>query len=136
VYKKSLSIVMTDPISLEIQTIFQKNKLDDLKEFMNKRKCLNAWNMALIYLFHIVQSAGILTTTIATGYDMKIFIWVGVGLNITATLINVFEKTNSSISKNLMKDIQAIKEGSYVDESSIELPATGKDDKTAPLLEK
>lgn len=127
---------MTDAISLEIQTIFQKNKLDDLKEFMNKRKCLNAWNMALIYLFHIVQSAGILTTTIATGYDMKIFIWVGVGLNITATLINVFEKTNSSISKNLMKDIQAIKEGSYVDESSIELPATGKDDKTAPLLEK
>ena len=128
---------MSDTVSLEIQTIFQKNKLDDLKEFMNKRKCLNSWNMVLIYLFHIVQSAGILTTTIAAGYDMKILVWIGVGLNITATLINVFEKTNSSISKNLMKDIQAIKEGSYVDESSIELPATGsatKDEKTVPLL--
>ena len=93
--------------------------------------------MVLIYLFHIVQSAGILTTTIAAGYDMKLLVWVGVGLNITATLINVFEKTNSSISKNLMKDIQAIKEGSYVDESSIELPAAGsatKDEKTVPLL--
>ena len=68
---------------------------------------------------------------------MKLLVWVGVGLNITATLINVFEKTNSSISKNLMKDIQAIKEGSYVDESSIELPAAGsatKDEKTVPLL--
>jgi hypothetical protein len=132
---------MSDTVSLEIQTIFQKNKLDDLKEFMNKRKCLNSWNMVLIYLFHIVQSAGILTTTIAAGYDMKILVWIGVGLNITATLINVFEKTNSSISKNLMKDIQAIKEGSYVDESSIELPATGpatgsatKDEKIVPLL--
>jgi hypothetical protein len=128
---------MSDTVSLEIQTIFQKNRLDDLKDFMNKRKCLNSWNMVLIYLFHIVQSAGILTTTIAAGYDMKLLVWVGVGLNITATLINVFEKTNSSISKNLMKDIQAIKEGSYVDESSIELPAAGsatKDEKTVPLL--
>ena len=128
---------MSDTVSLEIQTIFQKNRLDDLKDFMNKRKCLNSWNMVLIYLFHIVQSAGILTTTIAAGYDMKLLVWVGVGLNITATLINVFEKTNSSISKNLMKDIQAIKEGSYVDESSIERPAAGsatKDEKTVPLL--
>ena len=128
---------MPDTVSLEIQTIFQENRLDDLKDFMNKRKCLNSWNMVLIYLFHIVQSAGILTTTIAAGYDMKLLVWVGVGLNITATLINVFEKTNSSISKNLMKDIQAIKEGSYVDESSIELPAAGsatKDEKTVPLL--
>lgn len=128
---------MSDTVSLEIQTIFQKNRLEDLKDFMNKRKCLNSWNMVLIYLFHIVQSAGILTTTIAAGYDMKLLVWVGVGLNITATLINVFEKTNSSISKNLMKDIQAIKEGSYVDESSIELPAAGsatKDEKTVPLL--
>ena len=128
---------MSDTVSLEIPTIFQKNRLDDLKDFMNKRKCLNSWNMVLIYLFHIVQSAGILTTTIAAGYDMKLLVWVGVGLNITATLINVFEKTNSSISKNLMKDIQAIKEGSYVDESSIELPAAGsatKDEKTVPLL--
>ena len=126
---------MSDAVSLEIKTIFEKNKLDDLKEFMNKRKCLNTWNMALIYMFHIVQSAGILTTTIAAGYDMKLLVWVGVGLNITATLINVFEKTNSSLSKSIMKDIQAIKDGSFVDESAVELPVA-KDDKSAPLLEK
>ena len=121
-------------VSVEIQSIFEKNKLDDLKEFMGKRKCLNAWNMALIYLFHIIQSAGILTTTIAAGYDMKDLVWVGVGLNITATLINVFEKTNRSISKHLMKDIQAIKQGLYVDESEMIEVVEKKDEKEVPLL--
>jgi hypothetical protein len=122
-------------VSVEIQTILEKNKLDDLKEFIGKRKCLNSCNLTLIYLFHIVQSAGILTTTIAAGYDMKEFIWVGVGLNIMATIINAFEKTNSAVSKGLLKDINAIRDGTYVDESSVEMPEMKKDDKTTPLLE-
>ena len=109
--------------TLAIKNLFEQNKLEDLRAFMDKRKCLNQWNLALVYLFHIVQSAGILTTTIAAGYDMKILVWVGVGFNILASLINVFEKTNNSISKNLLKDIQAIKDGTFVDEGSIELPA-------------
>ena len=103
-------------VNTEIQTIFETNKLNDLKEFIKKRKCLNEWNMVLIYLFHVVQSAGILTTTIAAGYDMKLLVWVGVGFNILASLINVFEKTNNGISKHLLKDINAIKDGTYVDE--------------------
>ena len=53
--------------SLEIKYMFEKNKLEDLKEFMAKRKCLNQSNLVLVYLFHIIQSAGILTTTIAAG---------------------------------------------------------------------
>ena len=117
--------------SLEIKNIFEKNKLDDLKAFIKKRNCLNSWNMSLIYLFHITQSAGILVTTIAAGYDRKEIIWVGVGLNILAGLITVFEKTNNSISKNLLKDIEAIKDGSFVDEGMVvELPTK------EPLLEK
>jgi hypothetical protein len=123
-------------VSVEIQSILEKNKLDDLKEFIGKRKCLNSCNLTLIYLFHVVQSAGILTTTIAAGYDMKEFIWVGVGLNIMATIINAFEKTNSAVSKGLLKDINAIRDGTYVDESSVEMPEMKKDDKTTPLLEK
>ena len=115
----------TIDISTEIQSIFEKNKLDDLKAFINKRKCLNEWNMGLIYLFHIVQSAGILTTTIAAGYGMKELVWVGVGFNILASLVNVFEKTNNSISKNLLKDIEAIKAGTFTDEGNfVELPAS------------
>jgi len=121
-------------VSSEIQSILEKNKLEDLKEFIGKRKCLNGCNLALIYLFHIVQSAGILTTTIAAGYNFKEVIWVGVGLNILASIINAFEKTNSSISKGLLKDINAIRDGTYVDESAVEMPEMKKDDKSAPLL--
>ena len=98
-------------VTSEIQNLIEKNKLEDLKHFMEKRKCLNSWNMVLIYLFHVVQSAGILTTTLAAGYDMKVIVWVGVGFNILASLINVFEKTNTGISKHLMKDIQVINLG-------------------------
>ena len=116
-------------VSLEIQSIFEKNKLEDLKRFMAKRQCLNSWNMGLIYLFHIVQSAGILTTTIAAGYDMKSLIWVGVGFNI---MVTVFEKTNQSISKNLLKDIEAIKAGTFTDEGNfVELPASKEEAATA-----
>ena len=72
-----------------------------------------------MYLFHILQSAGILTTTIATGYNIRELVWVGVGLNVLSTLINVFEKINTSVSTKLMKDITAIREDKYVDEGTI-----------------
>lgn len=106
-------------ISIEIQKIFAKNQLDDLKRFMAKRQALNSVNTFMIYGFHIFQSAGILTTTIATGYNIRELIWVGVGLNVISTLINVFEKINTSISTKLMKDIMSIKDGTYVDEGTI-----------------
>jgi len=108
-----------EDIDAEIRNIFNENKIDDLKKFLNKRACLNKTNHILIYLFHIIQSAGVLTTTIAAGYDMKELIWIGVGMNILASLINVFEKTNDSMSKRIMKDIQAIKTGTYVDEGTL-----------------
>jgi hypothetical protein len=100
----------------EIKNIFNENKIYDLKKFLSKRQCLNNSNQCLNYFFHIIQSVGILTTTIATGYDMKEIIWIGIGMNILASLINIFEKTNDSISKRLLKEIYSIKNGSYVDE--------------------
>ena len=106
-------------VNEEIRLIFEQNKIDDLKRFMNKRQNLNATNTWLIYAFHIFQSAGILTTTIATGYNVRELIWVGVGLNVVSTLMNVFEKINTSISTKLMKDITSIREDKYVDEGTI-----------------
>jgi hypothetical protein len=105
-----------ESVSLQIKKVFEENMLDDLKRFIEKRQCLNQTNMVLIYLFHIVQSAGILTTTIATGYNVREYIWIGVGLNVLASLINAFEQTNNNISKKLLQDIQSIKDGNYVDE--------------------
>jgi hypothetical protein len=77
----------------------------------------------LIYFFHLVQSAGILTTTLAAGYDLKYLVWVGVSLNAAATLINIFEKTNNSISNKLLENITEIKNGNYLDESNLVDPA-------------
>lgn len=103
-------------IAIEIQEIFEQNKLDDLKYFLKRRQSLNNTNMYLIYLFHLIQSAGILTTTVAAGYDQRYLIWIGVALNMLASLINVYEKTNNNILKKLLADINKIKEGTYVDE--------------------
>ena len=126
----------TNPeLSVKIQQIFDDNKLEDLKFFLEKRHCLNATNSVLIYLFHVVQSVGILTTTIAAGYDQKYLIWVGVGLNILASLINVFEQTNNSIAKKLMNDINAIKSGNYVDEGAIIEQENDNTNKSASSVE-
>jgi hypothetical protein len=128
-------LTVTAPdVSMQIQAIFEENKLGDLKEFVRKRKCLNEFNTVLMYLFHVVQSAGILTTTIAAGYDMKELVWIGVGINIVASLINIFEKTNVGISKRLLKDIEAIRDGTFVDQSDVYEPPTAKGD-SKPLLD-
>ena len=103
-------------IAMEIQTIFDNNKINDLNRFLSKRQCLNTTNTCLIYLFHLVQASGILTTSIAAGTNNTELVWVGVGLNIFATLINVYEKTNNSISSKLLNDIKLIKDNHYVDE--------------------
>jgi hypothetical protein len=103
-------------IDAEINTILNNNKIEDLKKFLEKRNCLNNTNQILNYLFHVIQSAGVLTTTIAAGYNIKELVWVGVGMNILASLMNIFERTNDSISKRMFKNIQAIKNGTYIDE--------------------
>ena len=75
--------------------------------------------MYLGYIFHIAQTAGVLTTTIAAGYSIKELVWIGVGINCFASLINIFEQTNNNISARLLEDIKAIKSGTYVDEGII-----------------
>ena len=112
----NIDIEKNKDITLEIQTIFDNNKINDLKRFLTKRQCLNTTNTFLVYLFHLVQSAGILTTSVAAGSNNTELVWVGIGLNIFATLINVYEKTNNSISAKLLSDIKLIKDNHYVDE--------------------
>lgn len=109
----------SEEVNAEIKQILIENKLHDLKRFISKRACLNKTNQVMTYLFHTIQSAGILVTTIAAGYEMKELIWVGAGLNILASLINMFEKTNDAIAKKLLKDIYSIKNDTYVDEGMV-----------------
>ena len=106
-------------ISIQIENIFDNNQLSDLKRFMTKRQCLNYTNNILIYIFHVVQTSGILITTIAAGYNMKELVWVGAGVSAVASLIKIFETTNNSMLKKLMGDIKAIRSGNYVDEGAL-----------------
>jgi hypothetical protein len=99
-----------------IQRILDENKINDLMRFIEKRQCLNNANLYLNYIFHLLQSAGILTTAVASGYSLHYLIWVGLGLNIVATLIHIYEQTNNNISKRLLGNIEAIKNGNYTDE--------------------
>jgi hypothetical protein len=116
-------------IALEISNIFDANQLADLKRFLSKRQCLNFSNTILIYIFHVVQTSGILLTTIAAGYDIKALVWVGAGVNALASLIKIFETTNNSILKKLMVDIKKIRDGTYVDEGVM---VEGEEEKKQP----
>ena len=117
---------MSQEISIQIQNIFDANRLADLQKFMRRRQCLNASNMFFEYTFHVVQTSGILITTIAAGYNMKSLVWIGAGVSAFASLIKIFESTNNAMLKKLLNDIKSIKDGSYIDEGSL------AEDDTAP----
>ena len=114
-----MSTATKQEIAIQIENIFDNNQLADLKRFMAKRQCLNYTNNILIYIFHVIQTSGILITTIAAGYNMKELVWVGAGVSAVASLIKIFETTNNSMLKKLMGDIKAIKSGNYVDEGAL-----------------
>jgi hypothetical protein len=121
---------MTDNIQIEIQEILDTNKISDLKRFIKKRQSLNSYNICLSYMFYLLQSIGILTTTIGTGYEIKELIWSGIGVNILASLIHSYEQINNNISIKLLKNIENIKKNTYVDEDvMIDLNADDNKDK-------
>ena len=100
----------------EISLIMDANKVSDLKRFLGRRRCLNESNLYFIYLFHLIQSTGLILTSYATGTNNINLVWVGISLNMVATLINIYEKTNNTILKKLISEIKSIKDGSYIDE--------------------
>jgi hypothetical protein len=99
-----------------ITNILKQNRLHDLKRFLQRRQCLNGANTGLVYLFHLVQSAGILLSSYAAGTNNTNWAWAGITLNVAATLIHSYEKTNNTILGKLMTDIDRIRDGTYVDE--------------------
>jgi len=106
-----------EEIRKKINSLFDNNQLDDLQRFLRKRQNLNGCNVYMLYLFHFIQSIGILVTSYGTSVNDTNIIWSGVSLNVLASLIQIYEKINNSQLKKLMNDIKAIKEDKYVDES-------------------
>jgi len=101
----------------EIVMIFKNNKIKDLKRFIKRKENLNECNFYMMYLFYIIQSAGILTTSIATSYNYTNYIWFGVGLNMLASLLRSYEEYNNNTIKKLHSEIVNIKNNIYVDEN-------------------
>jgi hypothetical protein len=122
--------LINNDVNIQIQEIFENNKIADLKRFIKKRQTLNSCNICMSYLYYLVQSVGILTTTIGTGYDIKELVWTGIGVNILASLIHSYEQINNNISIKLLKNIENIRKNIYVDEDVlIDLNEDSKKDK-------
>ena len=104
--------------SKDVELILHKNVIDDLQRFIKKRACLNNCNIYLTYLFHLLQTCGMITTTLSASYNYKELLWIGIGVNALASLISIYEKINQSVSDKLLENIKYIKDGDYLDESN------------------
>jgi len=103
----------------KIKDLLDKNILNDLNKFMFRRAVLNNSNLYLVYLFYVVQSSGILISSIGATNNNTTLLWLGLLLNTTASLIQIFEKINDSVLKKLLIDITNIKNYNYIDESPL-----------------
>ncbi len=110
--------IMDNPVN-EIKKILDDNQVRDLKRFLTKRERLNMINSFLVYLFHLIMSCGIFISSFGAGMNDQRLIWIGVGLSLLASLVQVYEKLNDNQLKKLLNDIMTIKNGNYVDESAI-----------------
>ena len=100
----------------EINEIFHENVISDLQNHLKTRNCLNKTNIFLVYLFHLIQSSGILVTSIAVSNNNTRLAWIGIGLNMCSSLISMYEKINTNIMKKLLNDMHSMKNGTYIDE--------------------
>ena len=115
-------------VSATIIEIFENNKVNDLKRFMEKRESINQYNIYIRSCYYFVHYSSVLTTTFALGYVggidcsdpaiiiVKELIWIGICLNMVSTVLSSIEQMNKNISKKMLRDIINIKNGNYIDE--------------------
>ena len=113
-------ILTDEQTALKINNMINKNKVEDLKRFINKRQNLNVSNQWFGYLFYLLQTASVFSTSLGQSYTNPYLIWTGIGLTSFGTLIHAIINSNTKINNNLMKNIKDIKGGSYIDESNID----------------
>ena len=102
----------------EIDSILKKNSIEDLEKFIKRRACINNCNICFTYLFHFLQTCGMITTSISASYNYKELLWIGIGLNAMASLVSIYEKTNQTIADKMLENIKNIKAGEYIDEAN------------------
>ena len=104
----------------QIQDIFDKNKIEDLNDFIKQRSCLNTSTQYLTYLFYLLQATGVFLTSLGQAYQNPILIWSGVGSNSLASFIYIIINSNAKINSTLMGNIRQIKSGNYIDEGILD----------------
>jgi len=103
---------------LEINQYFCNFQVEEFKNLVTSHKRLAFVNKKLMYTFHLIQSAGIFITTISQSYNDRSFIWLGIGLNVIASLLRAYESMNEEIIKKALVNIQHIRESMYVDDDN------------------
>lgn len=103
-----------------INQLFNENKIEDLKNFINQRSCLNTSNQYLTYLFYFLQTAGVFSVSLGQAYNNPYLSWGGVASNSAASFVYIVINSNSKINTQLMQNIQSIFKGDYIDEGTIE----------------
>ena len=115
------NIVLTDEeTAIKINNIINKNKVDDLLRFMNKRQNINCGNQVLGYLFYLIQTISVFSTSLGQYNENVYLIWTGIGLTSVGTLIHAIINSNNKINTSLMANIKSIHAGDYVDEIAID----------------
>ena len=51
----STALIPKPTIAVQIQTLMDEHQMDELKNFISRRSCLNKCNLFLIYLFSLVR---------------------------------------------------------------------------------
>jgi ABC-type antimicrobial peptide transport system permease subunit len=114
-------IVITDEeTAIKINNIINKNKVEDLLRFMNKRQNINCSNQFLGYLFYVVQTLAMFGNSLGQYTQNDYLIWSSIGLTGIGTLIHAIINSNNKINSSLMANIKAIHSGDYVDEVNVD----------------
>ena len=114
-------IVITDEeTAIKINNIINKNKVDDLMRFMNKRQNINCSNQFLGYLFYLIQTLSVFGNSLGQYTQNDYLIWSSIGLTGIGTLIHAIINSNNKINTSLMSNIKAIHAGEYIDELNVD----------------
>ena len=129
-------IVITDEeTAIKINNIINKNKVEDLLRFMNKRQNINCSNQLLGYLFYLIQTLSVFGNSLGQYTQNDYLIWSSIGLTGIGTLIHAIINSNNKINSSLMANIKSIHAGEYVDEIAIDgLDSDNKKSGSTPVI--
>lgn len=93
----------------QINEIFEKNMINDLKDMINRHIILNTINIYSMYLSRLLQICSLFITTYGSSIESYNLIWIGVALNTASQLIDFYYLMNRNTLDTLLTQIKLIK---------------------------